>query len=245
MILEIKLSDCSGVSDGWTDDHPSYLGCDGGTGNIVSLETTKVSAGSTSIKSVTGTNGNTTELILSFPRHNYDYLPFDQILEEQVSFDLYYYCQGAQAAYYLYMVLEDDVGHKIRWNGLTFDFPRVDGVGGWYKGTLTSTDLEKWRTCSVKVGSEVEIQPYDSSLGWWDTWRYTTNTGIFNWRVVKMTIGSYIGGAVPTNYIIVDNLNIPIPMVGFAENTTSQEIMALENTPRTIVVFILRERLTN
>jgi len=206
------------VADGWTDDLPDYYGWSGASGNSVVLESTVVSTGASSIKSNRGSNANTCELTLTFPKHNYDYLPFDEYLEEEVSFDLMYkLTDGYTNIDQLYVELTDTDNHVIRWKGWSAGL--ATGAGGsWSKYN------DNWMNCTVKVGSEVEIQPYNTLLSWVDTWRHMTVGDSFNWRIKKITFGALWGGGVGQSLscLIVDNLRLPISMVGVAEDLTSQ-----------------------
>lgn len=231
MYNKVKITG-SQVSDGWTDDDPSYLGWVGATGNSVVIDNVTLSAGGAAIKCLIGTNPSTCELSLSLPYtitvdgtsvdvYNYSYLPFDKLIDESLSFDMWYevYHNYVNA----YMELTDTNNNVIRWYGATPSYlgsPPM--VGGWV------SDKGKWILCTVSIGRNITdalINPSGTAYSY-DKWLFINGATTFNWRVKKITIviektTRPIDSHAP-DYLIIDNLQLPITMQSIVNYVTGQ-----------------------
>ena len=194
------------IDDGWTEFNYEDYTC--AVGNTLSNGTDFVNKGLASIKCALGT-GADCRIILSFPKFNYDYLPFDLLGEDVLK--IAYRMTGMTGANGKFLImLEDDAGNKIVW--------RED---------LKEKDL--WHLLSVPMGKDVtkNIIGYNDLISTWHTektncWHYESGYSTFSWKIKKITFMNYgTSYYIPTT-LWIDGLSLPFIMVSYKQNAESQ-----------------------
>ena len=194
------------IDDGWTEFNYEDYTC--AVDNTLSNDTDFVNKGLASIKCAKGT-GADCRIILTFPKFNYDYLPFDLLGEDVLK--IAYRMTGMTGANGKFLImLEDDAGNKIVW--------RED---------LKEKDL--WHLLSVPMGKDVtkNIIGYNDLISTWHTektncWHYESGYSTFSWKIKKITFMNYgTSYYIPTT-LWIDGLSLPFIMVSYKQNAESQ-----------------------
>lgn len=217
-----------GVNDSYTDDVPEDYGFTPGAGNTLEADTVNKIVGSLCFKVNANADLHKCSLIfkiadaVNVPLHQGDYFNFDFESEEQIKFWLRYkFVAGMQNAY---IELVDTNDHVIRWNGILYANYIFSGT--WYGPT------DVWKDCACKIGKYVEIQPYTSSYGWFDTWRHMTAGDSFNWHVKEMRFVVELP-IYNLEYMMIDALQLPITMYAEYEDGPSIGSFELKEYPET------------
>lgn len=200
------------IDDGWTDGNSSDFV---GTGsNVLSDDYTEKEKGIGSIKCNTGSTANV-KIGLEFPKHKYDYLPFNEVQEETVRFNIRYAATQSDNVL-VQLILEDDGGRQIQY--MQKDFEK---------------DL--WYQMTAPMGTRVKIIDYLDTSGIWrrmgqHQWQnYNDYSGDFTWKITKITwLVEHNYSYHNTSYCSyvtdfwLDNLSLPFGMLAVSQDATSQ-----------------------
>lgn len=192
------------IRDGWSEGNAEDF--TGLTGNVITNETSTVAVGAASLKCAKGTESDC-KLLLTFPKYNYTVLDFSAFRSEDCEFQLY--VTGAGPPYpHVLLWLEDSSGNQIFY--------------GW---EMADTPKTTWLSRPFPVGTECNILPYANAKP--KNWSYGSGYSTFDWSSIKK-IWWY--GA-DSSTIIVDGLNLPIPMVSYKQDGTSQGLYKVRHWP--------------
>jgi len=199
------IAKAGGINDGWSDGNAEDF--TGSGNNVISNEYIIKRYGTASIRSARGTEVQC-EIILSFPKHDYDYLPFDLFYESEMTVSLYVNIPGDSYDWpYVYIELEDTQGLKIRY------YYSLHTVGFW---------RDYWDEYPTPIGTEVAIRNYDGYV--LKEWQYSANPGAleFNWRIVEIKLHAHTDAYEEVANLYLDGMVIPLPMVSYRQDATSQ-----------------------
>ena len=205
------------VEDGYSDGNAADF--TGATGNVVTDEFVNVIAGAGAIKCARG-SGDECKLGLEFPKYNYDYLPFDIFLGKKDIALLTYVHPVGTLMPSVYVILEDDQGHRIKYF--------------WIFGQSNKFPKDKYFQCVFPVGRECEMKKYGSKFR---THHWICDTDFqpedFTWKIKKVEVHAKMiaGGDGQVDYIIIDDLRLPFPMVSYKQGGTSQELYKVRHLP--------------
>lgn len=192
------------INDGWSEGNPEDFV--GASGNTISNEFLTVHAGAASIKCEKGTADHC-ELGLVFPKHYYDYLPFDLFGSETVAVWLWIHVPDAGAYPWplIEVILEDTNGNRIRYC--------------WSVYLQTSFKRDVFFQYTLPIGTECKIKDYPNGRHRL-TWHYADEASTsFNWKIKKVIFST---GEHSTT-LILDGLRIPLPMVSYVNDNASGE----------------------
>lgn len=192
------------IRDGWTDGNASDF--TGLTNNVITNEYTIVHKGTGAIKCAKGSESDC-KLMLSFPEYNYTELDFKTFGTEKCN--LWCYVTGGAAPEpHVILWLEDSSGNQIFY--------------GW---EMEATTKNTWLQRPFPVGSECEILAYADAKP--KRWAYGSGFSAFNWdHIVDFWV--YASDA---DTLIIDDLSLPIPMIAYAQDGTSQGLYKVRQWP--------------
>ena len=195
------------VNDGWSDGNASdyeHL-----AGNTHDNDDNLAFGGVKSIKCLKAA-GDHIELSLSFPKFNYDFLPFTFPYSEM---NVWAYLVSALSYPDFTVILEDTNGSKIRYQNQLLHF---------------TAPKEVWHQWTFPVGKDCDITDWIGSDE--ETWQYVDEESYdlkFNWEVVKITFLTTHW----TTELTIDALSLPVLMVAYSVDATSQGWYKLREIP--------------
>lgn len=195
------------VVDGWSEGNKDDFTC--GTGNILSNEFEHVAKGGACIKCEIGTGGEI-ELILTFPKFNYDYLDFSNIAKKDIAIAVSGITDLAYANKDVLVLLTDTEDNILQY------WDRLNGA--------SKPEIYLWHDFVFPIGPECEIGGGGDNRKRWV--QITGST--FNWKIKKIHffLPDY---TIHTGYF--DHLRIPVPMVAYAQDAGSQGSFKVRHLP--------------
>lgn len=199
------------VNDGWSEGNAADFA--GIAGNVVSDDYVNVYDPLLSVASIKCTKGEGThpELSLTFPKFNYDHLPFTFPYSEMV---FHLYLESSRNYPSVGVLLEDTEGSIIEF---------------WFQRLAPYTkQKEVWHQYTVPVGTDLTDEIRTWTNNGQNNWEYLDAASEalgFNWQIVKIT---WLALHWETS-IRLDGLCVPVPMVAYAEDAESQGFYKTRN----------------